>query len=65
MRISINNLLEVLNWFVHIAIITNPHKGDAIWLEPVTDKEYNKIKLEGMGSGKFKEPYRLFFTERK
>ena len=33
------------SWLVHIAIITNPQKGDAIWLEPVADKEYNNLKM--------------------
>lgn len=33
---------------VHIVIITNPQKGDAVWLEPVTDKEYNNLKMEMM-----------------
>ncbi len=32
------------SWFVHIAISTNPQKGDAEWLEPVTDEEYNNLK---------------------
>lgn len=31
------------SWLVHIAVITNPPKGDAEWLEPVTDEEYNKL----------------------
>jgi quercetin dioxygenase-like cupin family protein len=29
---------------VHLAISTNPQKGDAEWLEPVTDEEYNNLK---------------------
>ena len=33
-------------WLVHIAIITNPQKGDAEWLEPVTDKEYYNLKMQ-------------------
>lgn len=33
------------SWLVHIAVITNPQKGDAVWLEPVTDKEYNNLKM--------------------
>ena len=33
------------SWLVHIAVITNPHKGDAVWLEPVTDEEYNNLKM--------------------
>lgn len=32
------------SWFSHIAISTNPQKGDAEWLEPVTDEEYNSNK---------------------
>lgn len=32
------------SWFTHIAITTNAQKGDAEWLEPVTDKEYNNLK---------------------
>ena len=31
------------SWLVHIAIMTNPLKGDARWLEPVTDEEYNNL----------------------
>lgn len=31
------------SWFVHIGISTNPQKGDAEWLEPVTDEEYNNL----------------------
>lgn len=27
----------------HIAISTNPQKGDAEWLEPVTDEEYTRL----------------------
>ncbi len=29
------------SWFTHIAISTNPQRGEAIWLEPVTDEVYN------------------------
>ena len=32
------------SWLVHIAIIANAPKGDAEWLEPVTDEEYNNLK---------------------
>ena len=32
------------SWLVHIAVITNPQKGDAVWLEPVTGEEYKKLK---------------------
>jgi quercetin dioxygenase-like cupin family protein len=31
------------NWLVHLAISTNPQKGDAEWLEPVTDEEYDNL----------------------
>ena len=31
------------SWFSHIAISTNAQKGDAEWLEPVTDEEYNNL----------------------
>ena len=30
--------------FVHIGISTNPQKGDAVWIEPVTNEEYNNLK---------------------
>jgi quercetin dioxygenase-like cupin family protein len=33
------------SWLVHIAISTNPEKGDAEWLEPVTDEEYNNCQI--------------------
>ncbi len=32
------------SWFAHIAISTNAQKGDAEWLEPVTDEEYIALK---------------------
>jgi|ERR1035437_4684800 quercetin dioxygenase-like cupin family protein len=32
------------SWFVHIVISTNLQKGDAEWLEPVTDEEYKNLK---------------------
>ena len=32
------------SWLVHIAVIANPQKGDAVWLEPVTDEEYNNLR---------------------
>lgn len=32
------------SWLVHVAVITNPQKGDAVWMEPVEDEEYNNIK---------------------
>lgn len=32
------------SWLAHIAISTNTQKGDAEWLEPVTDEEYNNLK---------------------
>jgi quercetin dioxygenase-like cupin family protein len=31
------------SWLVHLAISTNPKEGDAEWLEPVTDEEYERI----------------------
>jgi quercetin dioxygenase-like cupin family protein len=31
-------------WFVHIAIGTNPLKGGAEWLEPVSEIEYRQLK---------------------
>ena len=33
------------SWLVHIAVITNPQKGDAVWLEPVTDEDYNNLRM--------------------
>lgn len=43
---------DVVHWhgaapdsgFTHIAIGTQPSKGAAVWLEPVTDEEYNNYK---------------------
>ena len=32
------------SWFVHLAIEANMSAGPAEWLEPVNDKEYNKLK---------------------
>ena len=32
------------SWFVHLSVETNANAGPAEWLEPVTDKEYNKLK---------------------
>jgi quercetin dioxygenase-like cupin family protein len=32
------------SWFTHIAITTNAQKGDAEWLEPVTDEEYKNLE---------------------
>lgn len=29
--------------FSHLAITTNPEKGDAIWLESVSDEEYGRL----------------------
>ena len=31
------------SWFVHIAIEVNPEKGLAVWLEPVSDEDYQKL----------------------
>lgn len=28
------------SWFVHISVETNPQKGPAVWMDPVTDEEY-------------------------
>lgn len=33
------------SWLVHLSITPNAQKGDAEWLEPVTDKEYNNLKM--------------------
>jgi hypothetical protein len=30
----------------HVAIGTNPHEHPVVWLEHVTDKEYNNYKSE-------------------
>ena len=32
------------SWFVHLAIEVSPEKGPATWLEPVSDKDYNKLR---------------------
>jgi len=32
------------SWLVHLALITNPQKGDAQWFEPVADNDYKKLK---------------------
>lgn len=45
-------LPDVVHWhgathdseFEHIAIGTQQHKGAVVWLEPVTDEEYNNLK---------------------
>jgi quercetin dioxygenase-like cupin family protein len=31
------------SWMSHIAISTNVQRGDAEWMEPVTDEEYRKL----------------------
>ncbi len=31
------------SWMVHVGITTNPQTGDAEWLEPVTDEEYDRL----------------------
>ncbi len=31
------------SWLTHIAIMPNSQRGDAEWLEPVTDEEYNNL----------------------
>lgn len=43
---------DVVHWhgatpngeFTHIALTTQAHKGSVVWLEPVTDEEYNSYK---------------------
>jgi quercetin dioxygenase-like cupin family protein len=30
-------------WMSHIAISTNVQQGEAAWMEPVTDEEYNQV----------------------
>lgn len=30
--------------FTHIAVTTQAHKGSVVWLDPVTDQEYNSYK---------------------
>ena len=32
------------SWFAHISIETNPDAGAAVWLEPVTDEQYNNYQ---------------------
>lgn len=32
------------SWFVHLAIDGDVTAGPPVWLEPVTDEEYNKLK---------------------
>jgi quercetin dioxygenase-like cupin family protein len=32
------------SWFAHLSIEFKPEKGSAIWLEPVSDEEYNALK---------------------
>lgn len=32
------------SWFVHIGITANIQMGDAQWMEPVSDEDYNKLK---------------------
>lgn len=32
------------SWFVHIAVMPDPEKGPAVWLEPVSEQEYTKLK---------------------
>ena len=48
----VNILPDVVHWhgaspgseFTHIAINTNTQKGVVVWLERVTDEEYNSLK---------------------
>lgn len=45
-------LPDVIHWhgaspdseFTHIAITSQSHKGSVVWMEPVTDEEYNSYK---------------------
>jgi quercetin dioxygenase-like cupin family protein len=47
-------LPDVIHWhgathdseFEHIAIGTQTGKGAVVWLEPVTDEEYNSLKQQ-------------------
>lgn len=32
------------SWFVHIAVEVQPEKGMPVWMEPVSDEDYNKLK---------------------
>ncbi|MCC8197954.1 MAG: cupin domain-containing protein [Tannerellaceae bacterium] len=32
------------SWFSHISIESNPGAGPAVWMEPVTDEEYNNYQ---------------------
>ncbi|OPX47562.1 (R)-mandelonitrile lyase [Clostridium thermobutyricum] len=32
------------SWFVHLSVETNVAEGPAVWLEPVSDEDYNKLK---------------------
>lgn len=34
------------SWFAHIAITTNPQTNAAVWLDPVSDEQYNKVTTE-------------------
>ncbi|MBM7581926.1 quercetin dioxygenase-like cupin family protein [Caldicoprobacter guelmensis] len=34
------------SWLSHIAITTNPQKGEVIWMEPVSDEYYSHLKIE-------------------
>jgi quercetin dioxygenase-like cupin family protein len=27
----------------HVAVVTNPLAGNTVWLQPVTDAEYNRL----------------------
>jgi quercetin dioxygenase-like cupin family protein len=37
------------SWLVHVGVMVNPQKGDSIWLEPVTVKEYNNLEMKSDG----------------
>lgn len=32
------------SWFTHIAVMPDPEKGPAEWMEPVSDNDYDKLK---------------------
>jgi len=34
------------SWLSHIAITTNPQKGEVEWMEPVSDEYYLRPKIE-------------------
>lgn len=32
------------SWFVHIAVMPDLEKGPAVWMEPVSNEDYDKLK---------------------